>query len=165
MFAVSPGKAATLSYEGATLEIGPTAVSAKTNICITPLDQSSMSALDKGMTDVTQGQRKGYRFTPHGMRFSAKIKVRLPYDPTLIPATSSEQDLKTYFFDDQLGMWVELERVAVDTDRQDDHQPDRPFHRHDHRDGRGARSPREHVAQPDQHQGYEGRRSRARPST
>src|SRR5215213_6779959 len=114
-FAVSPGKAATLSFEGATLEIGPTAVSAKTDICITPLDQGSMSALDKGMTDVTQGQRKGYRFTPDGMRFSAKIKVRLPYDPTLIPATSSEQDLKSYFFDDQLGMWVELERVAVDT--------------------------------------------------
>src|SRR5215211_6556263 len=114
-FAVSPGKAATVTYEGATLEIGPTAVAAKTSICITPLDQSSMTAMDKGMTDVTQGTRKGYRFTPHGMRFSAKIKVRLPYDPTLIPATSSEQDIKTYFFDDQLGMWVELERVAVDT--------------------------------------------------
>ena len=114
-FTVAPGKAATLSYEGATLEIGATAVSAKTSICITPLDAGNMSALDKGMTDVTQGQRKGYRFTPHGMRFNAKINVRLPYDPALIPSTSNEQELKTYFFDDQLGMWVALERVSVDT--------------------------------------------------
>jgi len=114
-FKVSSGQAAKLSYEAATLELEAGSVSKDTTITITPLDEPDLPLLDQGMADVTLGPRRGYRFYPHKMHFNKKITIKLPYDPTLIPAGLTEQDIKTFYFDDQSGYWQELERVSVDT--------------------------------------------------
>src|SRR5262249_22798026 len=112
---VAPGQAAKLAYDGATLDVGAAAVTTSTVLSITPLTQDDLSALDEGMANATAGPRVGYRFLPHNTKFKDKITISLPYDPALIPQGLSEQDLKTFYFDDQLGMWQELDRVTVDT--------------------------------------------------
>jgi RHS repeat-associated protein len=117
-FNVSPGRANKLEYEGATLEIPAGSVSKDTTITIIPLEEEERPLLDQGMTDATLGPRRGYRLLPHNMKFNKKITVKLPYDPNLIPEGLTEQDLKTYYFDDQKGMWQELELVSIDTRRQ-----------------------------------------------
>jgi RHS repeat-associated protein len=113
-FTVLAGQAKKQSFDGATLDIGAGAVAAKVTISITSLSRALVPALDLGMANVTRGPRSGYRFLPHGARFQNRVKVSLPYDKQLIPAGMTEQDVKTFYFDDQAGSWQELERVAVD---------------------------------------------------
>lgn len=110
----APGQAKKISYDGATVEIGAGAVADDTPISLTSLAQTDLPALDQGMTNVTQGLRRGYRFLPHGTRFKENIRLSLPYDRNLIPPGLTEQDIKTFYFDEQSGSWKALERVTVD---------------------------------------------------
>src|SRR4029453_1870088 len=43
------------------------------------------------------------------------VRVELPYDAQLIPPGLTESDIRTFYFDDQAGRWMEPERVEVDT--------------------------------------------------
>ncbi|HBY96539.1 MAG TPA: sugar-binding protein [Chloroflexi bacterium] len=113
---VSPGQARRIDYEQASLEIGADALPGEILISITPLRQDDVPALDAGMTNITRGPRRGYRFQPH-MRFRKKIRVTLPYDKALIPPGFTEQDVKTFYFDEQARTWRELERISVDSQR------------------------------------------------
>ncbi|HEY0736351.1 MAG TPA: SpvB/TcaC N-terminal domain-containing protein, partial [Herpetosiphonaceae bacterium] len=110
----TPGQTKKVAHDGAVIGLGSGAVAEDTPISITPLAQQELPALDAGMTNVTQGPRGGYRFLPHGTRFREKIQLSLPYDKTLIPPGLTEQDIKTFYFDDQAGIWKELDRVSVD---------------------------------------------------
>ena len=112
---VLPGQANKLEYDKAVLEIEAGSVSAHTTITITPLAEKDLPPLDQGMINATGGPRKGYRLLPHNTKFDKNITIKLPYDPALIPTGLTEEDLKTFFFDDQTGTWQELERVQVDT--------------------------------------------------
>src|SRR2546425_11604227 len=66
------------------------------------------------MVNVTRGPRRGYRLQPHGMKFRNAIQVSVPYNKQLIPPGMTEDDIRTFYFDDQAGHWKELDRVAVD---------------------------------------------------
>ena len=104
-----------LDYDGASLDGGNKAITTQTSITINPLTENDLAALSAGMTNVTAGPRRGYRFLPHNARFGDKLTVSLPYDPALIPDGLTADDLKSFYFDDQSGMWQELDRVKVDT--------------------------------------------------
>ena len=70
------------------------------------------------MTNVTRGPRQGYRFQPHKMEFNDNVAVTVPYNKTLIPPGLTEQDIKTFYFDDQAGTWKELQRGEVNLQTQ-----------------------------------------------
>jgi len=112
--AVPAGQARKMTYDAGTLDMPAGATTYDTTIGITPLSDLDLPKLDAGMTNVTKGPRRGYRFTPHPMKFVNKVKVTLPYSQGLIPAGQTEQDIKTFYFDDQSGSWKELELVAID---------------------------------------------------
>jgi hypothetical protein len=112
---VANGQYRIISHEGAVLEVGPDAVVSKATISVTPLTDEDLPALDQGMTNVTQGTRRGYRFLPHNTKFKRHITISLPYDKALLPPGLTEQDIYTFYFDDQSGSWQRLERVEVDT--------------------------------------------------
>ena len=116
---VSPraAKPTTVSYDGAELVVGPDAVSDQITVGVTPLSTSDLPTLDAGMTDVTQGPRAGYRFTPHPYSFAKPIQITLPYDLELVGPDASAQDIKTYFYDEQSTCWRPLQRVSVDEQR------------------------------------------------
>ncbi|MGB5080716.1 MAG: hypothetical protein WBO23_08230, partial [Burkholderiales bacterium] len=104
----------TLNNDESTLVFDPGTVATDTTVTIQPLAEESVPALDLGMTNVTKGPRRGYRFLPHGAKFLKNVAVKLPYDRGLIPPGHTEDDVKTFYFDDQAGRWVELPRVSVD---------------------------------------------------
>ncbi|MFA6902444.1 MAG: SpvB/TcaC N-terminal domain-containing protein [Gallionellaceae bacterium] len=98
----------------ASLEIAPDATEEGIKIKITPLSEKDLPRLDPGMTNVTRGPHKGYRFTPSPYKFKKNIKVTLPFDSAFVPSGHTENDIKTYYFDTQAGHWVPLDRVLVD---------------------------------------------------
>ena len=79
-----------------------------------PLREMDLPALDFGMTNVT-AEGEGVRFLPHGIHFTEKgATVRLKYDRTRIPSGYTEDDIRTYYFNNDTKHWVALERVKVD---------------------------------------------------
>ncbi|GAB3001725.1 SpvB/TcaC N-terminal domain-containing protein [Saccharothrix stipae] len=109
------GKApAVVEHDGAKLEIRPSAVKLPVGVGITPLGAGRVPDLDPGMTNVTTGPRRGYEFTPTPHTFSDDITVSLPYDPTLISADFTANDVFTFFYDELGGCWKPLPRVSVD---------------------------------------------------
>jgi RHS repeat-associated protein len=110
----APGQIKKMAYAGAVLELSADALAGERTIGITPLADIDLPALDMGMTNVTKAPRRGYRFTPTPSKFNKKIKVTLPYNRNHIPAGLTEDDVRTFYFDTQLGSWQALERVAVD---------------------------------------------------
>ena len=114
--AVGSSSARKIEWQEAVLDFDAGSVSTgrEIRIGITPLGAEGVPALDQGMTNVTRGPRKGYRFTPHGSKFAKAILVTLPYDRSLIPVGHREDDIHTFYFDDVSGSWKPLERVKVD---------------------------------------------------
>jgi len=131
---VAPGQAKKIAHHGAELDIGADAVEGEITLGIKPLELSQADStgevgnneeiddglppLDQGMINVTKG-KKGFRFLPRGMKFKKKIKIKLPYNKSLLPSWKTEQDIKTFYFDKEIGRWAPLERVAVDTKTQE----------------------------------------------
>src|SRR5262249_19308317 len=64
--------------------------------------------------NVTKGPRRGYRYLPHGSKFLQTVALAMPYDKALIPPGHTEDDIQTFYFDDQAGRWGALDRVSVD---------------------------------------------------
>ncbi|MDM8562550.1 hypothetical protein QUF54_04270, partial [Candidatus Marithioploca araucensis] len=105
------------------LDVGADAIESETILGIKALDEANdetsetndgIPELDPGMTNVTRG-KKGFRFLPKGMKFKEKIKLNLPYNKSLLPADKTGQDIKTYYCDEEIGRWLVLERVTLDT--------------------------------------------------
>lgn len=107
----APRQMMRLPHDAAALEIGPDVVSNSTTVQAASL--CALPALDQGMTNVTAGPRRGYRFLPSG-KFRANLKLSLPYDPALIPTGLSDQDVQTYYYDVQASSWKAVERVKID---------------------------------------------------
>ncbi len=106
-----PESSVLMTEDSSTVEIGPGAVAAPTQVQATPL--CDIPPLDTGMTNVTEGPRRGYRYLPH-MTFGKSLRVTLPYDPTLIPLGLTEQDIRTFYYDEAAQVWKALEREKID---------------------------------------------------
>ncbi|NIQ96041.1 MAG: hypothetical protein GWN87_18915, partial [Desulfuromonadales bacterium] len=107
-----------IEHDESVLELSPAALGkgeSPGTIKIASLQNDDLPPLNPGMTNVTKGPRKGYRFTPHGKKFKKNIRVTIPYDEAKLPPGQTSQDIKTWYFDEELGRWVPLERVEVNT--------------------------------------------------
>ena len=111
---IAPKGKTTIAHDESKLVVDGGTVAVDTTITITPLAQDSLPALDPGMVNVTRARAASYRFLPHGAKFLKDIAVALPYDKSLIPPGHTEDDVKTFYFDEAAGRWVELRRVSVD---------------------------------------------------
>jgi RHS repeat-associated protein len=95
------------------LEVPPGAVEVGTELGITRKGREMIPPLDAGMINVTSPAHGGYRFTPRGQRFAAPVKIRLPYDPGLLPDGVAPEEIQTYYFDEAQGRWLALPRKHV----------------------------------------------------
>jgi RHS repeat-associated protein len=100
------------------LEAPPGAVSGKVAIGISRKGAEVMPPLDAGMVNVTAPAHAGYRFLPKGQRFAKPVKVKLPYDPALLPEGTAPEEIQTYFYDEATSRWQALPRVEVSRERQ-----------------------------------------------
>jgi RHS repeat-associated protein len=109
-----PGATTVIQQDGGTVDVPAGAVSTPTTIDAQSLCASDLPPLDEGMTNVTDGPRDGYQFTPH-MTFGDDLSITVPYDASLIPAGLSEQDVQIYYYDDTTqGQWLPLNRASLD---------------------------------------------------
>ena len=107
-------KSGKLEAPTATLEVSEGVMKENLEISLSSIAESQLPKLDRGMTNVTDSF-SGYRFLPHGEHFDGKgAKVVLGYDRTKIPSGYTEDDIRTYYYDEQLKHWVALERDSVD---------------------------------------------------
>ena len=82
-------------------------------LSINGLDTNILPPLNAGMVNVT-ADYAAYRMLPHGMIFNNDIEVVLPYDTTLLPMGFTPNDIKSYYYDERHGSWIEIERDSVD---------------------------------------------------
>ena len=107
-------KASRLDAPTASLEVEVGVLKNNLDISVSSISESQLPKLDRGLTNVTDSF-SGYRFLPHGEHFGGKgAKVVLGYDRTKIPSGYTEDDIRTYYYDEQLGHWVALQRDSVD---------------------------------------------------
>ncbi len=107
-------KASRLDAPTATLEVGEGVLKQDLNISISSIREANLPKLDKGMTNVTDSF-SGYRFLPHGEHFAGKgAKVVLGYDRTKIPSGYTEDDIRTYYYDETEKRWIPLQRDSID---------------------------------------------------
>ncbi len=69
------------------------------------------------LVNVTKGEG-AYRLLPHGKHFTKEAKLRIAYDPALIPEGYTADNIRTYFFDTQKDGWVELPLDTILTNEQ-----------------------------------------------
>ncbi|MDH3976685.1 MAG: hypothetical protein OEV42_20680, partial [Deltaproteobacteria bacterium] len=110
---VSPGMGKKIGLKGTSLDIPGGAVWKNMKIKIKALKHADLAKLDPGMVNVTAPDY-GYRFTPHGTRFRKTVKLKMPYDPYLIPAGMTENDVWTFFYDEKEKSWKKLKRADID---------------------------------------------------
>lgn len=107
-------KASNLHAPTASLEVEENIMIKDLDITVSSIEASSLPKLDRGMINVTDSFI-GYRFLPHGEHFSGVgAKVVLGYDRTKIPSGYTEDDIKTYYYDESIGKWKALQRDSVD---------------------------------------------------
>ncbi|MBO9202430.1 MULTISPECIES: SpvB/TcaC N-terminal domain-containing protein [Niastella] len=104
-------QAAVLTAGGAAIMIPKAALNEVATVSVTALRAVDLPAMDLGMVNVTRGA--GFRFLPHGTRFTKAAKLALEYDVTKIPEGYTEKDIRTYYFDERKGHWVALSRDSV----------------------------------------------------
>ena len=106
---VKAGAAATLSFDGVTIDVPEGAVDKDVRVTIRPLPKSDVAPLDAGMTNVGPAAQ-AFRFGPLGMMFKKPIKMTVPYDAKLLPNGYSEHDVRTFYYDEAAQHW---EQVAL----------------------------------------------------
>jgi hypothetical protein len=107
---VFPDKEAVICFQRVKLEIPAGAVEQPVAITIEELQK--INKLNPGMSNAT-GDGAGYRFKPDGMKFMKKIKVTIPFEKDCIKNPEDLNDLYTYFYNVEKGLWERLERAAV----------------------------------------------------
>lgn len=116
--AISPVDNYRIEHDESVLQLSKEALEeneSPSKISIASLKHEDLPPLNPGMTNVTRGPRNGYRFSPHGKKFRKNIEVYIPYDSNKIPPGLSEQDIKTWYFDEEVGRWIPLDKVSIDT--------------------------------------------------
>ncbi len=100
------GKPGLLQLPGLTLESYPDAMKESKLLVGKVLKNDELPPLGE-LVNVTK-QEGGYRLLPHGKHFQKEAKLRIGYDPALVPEGYSPRDIRTYFYDTQCAAWVEL---------------------------------------------------------
>ena len=101
----------TISLNGAALATAKGSLMGPAHLSITTLRAVDIPPLDAGMENVT-ANHAAFRFLPDGTVFGEAATLHIPYDAGKIPEGYTEQDIRTYYFDEQSHHWVAL---AVDT--------------------------------------------------
>lgn len=108
-----PDKHLLLTHDDAKLTFGPGAVAKSMTIHAQSLCAGQLPALDSGMTNVTAGPRRGYRFLPH-TTFADQLKVSLPYDPALIPPGMTAAEVRIFYYDEKAKLWQALPGTEIE---------------------------------------------------
>ena len=115
---VRQGERLVIHAGGMELKAEGSAVRREADYSVTSLHREELPPLPQGMTNMT-AEAAGYRLLPGCEHFSPGADLRVKYDPRLLPAGYTPEDIHTSFYDTATQAWVRLERVSVDTMNQE----------------------------------------------
>lgn len=95
------------------VSVPPGAVDRPTDITVIHVGSELLPRLDPGMVNVTAPRGHGYEMLPHGQRFAVPIEVIVPFDPALIPAGQTPEDVHTFYYEPRAKEWRKLQRARV----------------------------------------------------
>ncbi len=114
---VDKQRAAELSRENVSLMIDSGAVKENVEISVIEVSEENTATLIEGMDNVTKG-KKCYRMLPDGQKFEKDITIAIKYDSTNLPFGYTEEDIYTFFYNEEIGIWQKIERDSIDKDKQ-----------------------------------------------
>ncbi len=110
---ISPAQDESLVHARLALKVPAGAVTRPMRISIESLVAEQVPRLDPGMINLTPDQG-AFRLTPHGLTFTKPAEIILPYDPTILHAGLSLDDVQVFYYDEEAGRWRILPRRRVD---------------------------------------------------
>jgi RHS repeat-associated protein len=113
---VSPGKASTLEFAGAKIEVPAGAVESDVRVTMRALDRGQLHPIEAEMDNVT-ASGGALRFGPHGLKFKRPVEVTLPVDASRMPQGMTNGDVVTFYYDEASGKWRQLPKVSGRDDR------------------------------------------------
>ncbi|MFD0975275.1 SpvB/TcaC N-terminal domain-containing protein [Salinimicrobium gaetbulicola] len=111
-----PSEAFNLALQQASISIPLQALPVKEQISITALREVDIPALEGTMVNVTK-THSGFRFLPHGTKFDKEATIALEYDLDKIPDGYTVDDIKTYYFDEEVKNWVALKKDSLNPEK------------------------------------------------
>lgn len=83
------------------------------SVSLTLLPSSEISSMPSNMVNVTGDFVGAYRLLPNGTHFNTPAVITIPYGP--LPIGYRPSDVYTYYYDEDIAQWQQLERVDIDT--------------------------------------------------
>src|SRR4029077_18246529 len=80
---------------------------------VRPISGVEVPATDETLTNVTEGGR-AYRLGPHGLKFAKPVSLTIPYDRRRFVGGQAEDDLGTYYFDEEAKRWRQVQTLKGD---------------------------------------------------
>ena len=111
----TPEKLFHISIKGAAVSIEPQSLVLKNSISLITLRDVDLPTLDGTIVNVTKNHQ-GYRLSSSENQFKKEAKITLEYDPSKIPDGYTEQDIKTYYFDEVTKHWVALKKDSLNAE-------------------------------------------------
>ncbi len=114
---VAKNRPATIAAGDVALFIDSGAVSRDVQISILAITEEHSGAIPGHLANLT-ADRAVYRMLPDGQRFEKDITIAMRYDSTALPYGYTADDIYTFFFNEQSGLWQQVERDSVDPHNQ-----------------------------------------------
>lgn len=102
-----------LFLNGFALEGDASSVETEQMLTVTGLRAQDMPLLNPDMVNVT-AENSGYRCLPHGSKFLKNLEIRIKYDTARIPKGYGPDDIRTFYYDEEMNNWVMLEFDSID---------------------------------------------------
>ena len=114
---ITKGVATDLTLKSATLKITKGAVKQTKAISVSELRKEDLALTGSEMTNVT-AEAEGYRFLPDGTKFEKELVIAIGYNRDRIPSGYTPEDIFTYYYDETLRSWQQLERDSINEELQ-----------------------------------------------
>lgn len=114
---VDKSLSAELNMENIIFVIDSGAVKNNVEISVVEINKTNTADIPDNMENITQGH-KCYRMLPDGQKFEKDITIAIKYDSTQLPYGYTEEDIFTFFYNEEIGLWQQVERDSIDREKQ-----------------------------------------------
>lgn len=114
---VTAAAPAIVAADNVSLIIDSGAVGSDVDISILATTEEHSGAIPEHLANLT-ADGAVYRMLPDGQQFQRDITIAMRYDSTALPYGYTADDIYTFFFNEQTGLWQQVERDSVDSRNQ-----------------------------------------------
>ena len=102
-----------LTSDNVKLLIDSGAVKENVEISVVEINKNNTAEFPSNMENLTHSN-VCYRMLPDGQKFEKDITIAIRYDSTQLPFGYTANDIYTFFYNEEKGVWQQIERDSVD---------------------------------------------------